>query len=136
MKYILRLVTGVLLSGVMLASLSAERVSEVEKKAQEGILYIRKLAQDRDEFKRQVYALEKIKRELEKLLAVHVDGEHGDVIEKVSSKKPEYLQPFKKRLINEIAKVQQQEVQWHVAQMFSYLELAKPDKKNIIAILF
>lgn len=44
----------------------------------------------------------------------------ADALEKVSSKHPEYLQPFKNLLINEIAKIKQQEVRWHVAQMFSY----------------
>ncbi len=44
----------------------------------------------------------------------------ADALEKVSSKHPEYLQPFKNWLINEIAKIKQQEVRWHVAQMFSY----------------
>jgi len=42
----------------------------------------------------------------------------ADVLEKVSSKHPEYLQSFKSRLINEISKIEQQEVRWHVAQMF------------------
>jgi len=46
----------------------------------------------------------------------------ADALEKVSSKHPEYLQPFKNWLINEIAKIKQQEVRWHVAQMFSYFK--------------
>ncbi len=60
----------------------------------------------------------------------------ADALEKVSQKHPEYLQPFKKRLINEIAKQEQQEIRWHVAQMFSYLELDKKERDKVIQILF
>ena len=60
----------------------------------------------------------------------------ADVLEKASSKHPEYLQPFKTRLINEISKIEQQEVRWHVAQMFSYLEVDKGERDKIIEILF
>lgn len=60
----------------------------------------------------------------------------ADVLEKVSSKHPEYLQPFKSRLINEISKIEQQEVRWHVAQMFSHLKVDKRERDKIIEILF
>ena len=60
----------------------------------------------------------------------------ADALEKVTKIHPEFLQPFKNRLINEISEIQQQEVRWHVAQMFSYLVLTKSDMKNIITILF
>jgi len=60
----------------------------------------------------------------------------ADALEKVSAKHPEYLQPFKDDLINEISRIQQQEVQWHVAQMFSYLELNKAEKNKVIKILY
>jgi len=51
----------------------------------------------------------------------------ADVIEKVSKVHPEYLQPYKDRLIKEVSKVNQQEVRWHLAQMFSYLELDREE---------
>ena len=35
-----------------------------------------------------------------------------------------------------MSKIQQQEVRWHVAQIFSYLELTKSDINNITTILF
>ena len=41
----------------------------------------------------------------------------ADAAEKISVKCPEYLKPFKKKLLNEIAKSEEQEVRWHVAQM-------------------
>lgn len=59
----------------------------------------------------------------------------ADALEKVSSKHPEYLQPFKNRLISEVSQVRQQEVRWHVAQMFSYLEVDEADRDEIIKIL-
>jgi len=59
----------------------------------------------------------------------------ADVIEKVSSKYPEYLQPFKSKLINTVSKFEQQEVRWHVAQMFSYIKINKSEQNKIIEIL-
>ena len=59
----------------------------------------------------------------------------ADVLEKVSSKHPEYLQPYKKRLLNDVSTIEQQEVRWHVAQMFSYLDVNKREKAKIIRIL-
>lgn len=60
----------------------------------------------------------------------------ADALEKVSAKHPEYLQPYKKKLISDISKIHQQEVQWHVAQMFSYLRLTKKEREKVILILF
>lgn len=60
----------------------------------------------------------------------------ADALEKVSSKHPEYLQPFKTRLIQEVSKVDQQEVQWHAAQMFGYIDLTQDERDEIIEILF
>jgi len=59
----------------------------------------------------------------------------ADAIEKVSAKHPEYLQPFKSKLINQIPKIEQQEVRWHVAQMFSYIKINKIERDKIIKIL-
>ena len=59
----------------------------------------------------------------------------ADAIEKVPVKHPEYLQPFKSKLINHISKIEQQEVHWHVAQMFSYIEISKIERNKIIKIL-
>lgn len=59
----------------------------------------------------------------------------ADVIEKVSKRQPEDLQPFKSRLINEVSKIEQKEVRWHVAQMFSYLKIDKKERDKIMKIL-
>ena len=59
----------------------------------------------------------------------------ADALEKVSSKHPEYLKPYKTRLISEVSKIKQQEVRWHVAQMFSRLEINDRERDRIIKIL-
>lgn len=59
----------------------------------------------------------------------------ADAVEKVSAKYPEYLQPFKYELINKISKVKQKEVQWHTAQMFSYIKINITERDKIIKIL-
>lgn len=60
----------------------------------------------------------------------------ADVLEKVSRIHPEYLQPYKQRLMGEVAAIEQQEVRWHVAQMFSYLNLDKSERAKAAKILF
>ena len=47
----------------------------------------------------------------------------ADVVEKVTAKHPEYLEPFKAELIGRVAEIEQQEVRWHVAQMVPRLGL-------------
>lgn len=59
----------------------------------------------------------------------------ADVIEKVSRSHPEYLAPHKDILINEFSKIDQQEVRWHVALLFSYLDLTDTERKNVMEIL-
>jgi CheY-like chemotaxis protein len=58
----------------------------------------------------------------------------ADALEKVSTKHPEYLQPHKTKLW-EAAKIEQQEVQWHVAQMMGYVTLTKNEQKKAVTIL-
>ena len=59
----------------------------------------------------------------------------ADVIEKVAKVHPEYLMPYKNELLNEITKIEQQEVRWHVALMFTYLELTDVEKTLVIETL-
>jgi hypothetical protein len=59
----------------------------------------------------------------------------ADAMEKITAKHPEYLQPYKKKLIQQVAKVDQQEVRWHVAQMFPRLELGKEERAVVVEIL-
>jgi hypothetical protein len=59
----------------------------------------------------------------------------ADVVEKVTVQHPEYLVPYKWNLIHEVSKINQKEVRWHVAQLFSRLELTHNDRKEVLIIL-
>ncbi len=59
----------------------------------------------------------------------------ADAIEKITAVHPEYLQPFKNKLIHEVAKVDQQEIRWHAAQMFPRLKVSKEEQAVIVGIL-
>lgn len=60
----------------------------------------------------------------------------ADAAEKISKQHPEYLQPFKKTLIETVAKIPQQEVRWHAAQMFSYITLTPKERILVSKIIF
>lgn len=59
----------------------------------------------------------------------------ADAVEKLSAKHPEYLRPFKKTLIEEVARIPQQEVRWHTAQMLSYLTLNTEERQKVAEML-
>jgi HEAT repeat protein len=59
----------------------------------------------------------------------------ADAVEKFTIKHPEYLMPYKKMVIHQIAELEQQEVRWHVAQIFPRLMVNEDEKKLIIEIL-
>jgi len=59
----------------------------------------------------------------------------ADAAEKITAKHPEYLQPYKEKLIQQVAKIDQQEVRWHVAQMFPRLELSGEERAVVVEIL-
>jgi hypothetical protein len=59
----------------------------------------------------------------------------ADAVEKIIAKHPEYLQPYKEKLIRQVARIEQQEVRWHAAQMFPRLELSKEERAIIVEIL-
>jgi len=56
----------------------------------------------------------------------------ADVIEKIAREHPEYLIPCKEELLYEISAIEQQEVRWHVALLFSYLELTDTEKSVVV----
>jgi len=60
----------------------------------------------------------------------------ADAVEKITVKHPEYLQPHKTKLIQEVARIAQQEVRWHVAQMFPRLVVSEKERAVIVEILF
>jgi hypothetical protein len=59
----------------------------------------------------------------------------ADAVEKITARRPELLHPYKKRLIHHVARIEQQEVRWHVAQMVSRLELTPRERRAVVAIL-
>ena len=59
----------------------------------------------------------------------------ADAVEKITLRNPEYLIPYKRRLIRQVAKVEQQEVRWHVAQLFSRLPLLREERRRVRDIL-
>jgi hypothetical protein len=60
----------------------------------------------------------------------------ADALEKISSNYPELLQPHKKTILRLAARIEQQEVRWHIAQMISRLQLTPGEMHAIADILF
>ena len=59
----------------------------------------------------------------------------ADAVEKITARHPEYLQRYKTKLIQQVAKIEQQEVRWHVAQMIPRLELSEEERAIVVEIL-
>jgi len=59
----------------------------------------------------------------------------ADAVEKLTVKHPDYLIPYKKVLLEEIARSQQQEVRWHLAQIFPRIKWKAVERKKIIDLL-
>jgi hypothetical protein len=60
----------------------------------------------------------------------------ADAIEKATRDHPELLKPFKRRLLRQVAQIDQAEVRWHVAQMLPRLQLTPSEHDFAISILF
>ena len=59
----------------------------------------------------------------------------ADAVEKITAVHPEFLRPYKKQLIQHVAKIEQQEVRWHVAQLFSRLKCTPKERRAVVEIL-
>ncbi len=59
----------------------------------------------------------------------------ADALEKVTAQKPELLKPYKNKLIEIAKETTQQEVQWHIAQMFGTLKLEDGENVKVYKIL-
>lgn len=59
----------------------------------------------------------------------------ADAVEKVTAVRPEYLTPYKKRVLRLAAQAEQQEIRWHLAQLLSRLELSAPERRRVAEIL-
>jgi hypothetical protein len=60
----------------------------------------------------------------------------ADAAEKVTARRPDLLQRYKRSLLNTIANIDQQEVRWHVAQMIPRLNLTPTERVRAVGILF
>jgi len=59
----------------------------------------------------------------------------ADAIEKVTTNRPDLLVPFKKKILNRLSKIEQQEVRWHVAPMLARLPLTKTEETTVVNLL-
>ena len=59
----------------------------------------------------------------------------ADAVEKITAERPEYLEPYKTILLEQVAGIEQQEVRWHVAQMIPHLELSVGELARVTEIL-
>jgi HEAT repeat protein len=59
----------------------------------------------------------------------------ADVVEKVTRERSGYLQPYRAALLGEVARVPQQEVRWHVAQMLPRLALEPGERAQVVQLL-
>lgn len=59
----------------------------------------------------------------------------ADAVEKVTAKHPDWLKPYKRKLLGPIAAIDQQEVRWHLAQMLPRLQLSVHQRREATNIL-
>jgi hypothetical protein len=59
----------------------------------------------------------------------------GDALEKICRRRPEWFKPYKKRLFDEVSRIDQPSVQWHLAQMLGELQLDPSEEKQALAVL-
>jgi hypothetical protein len=59
----------------------------------------------------------------------------ADAVEKITAARPEYLAPYKKQVLRLAASAAQQEVRWHLAQLFSRLELSAAERRQVVELL-
>ncbi|MBT3310665.1 MAG: hypothetical protein HN931_11910 [Desulfobacterales bacterium] len=59
----------------------------------------------------------------------------ADAVEKITLKNPEYLTSYKKEIIEKVSRINQQEVRWHVAQLFPRLDLNTRERGKVFYIL-
>jgi len=59
----------------------------------------------------------------------------ADAVEKVTVHNPILLKPLRKTLLTKVALIDQQEIRWHCAQLFSRVDWTRPERTRIVAIL-
>jgi hypothetical protein len=59
----------------------------------------------------------------------------ADAVEKLTAEHPEWLQPYKSKILEQVAGIDQQEIRWHVAQMLPRLGLTDEERSSAVEIL-
>lgn len=59
----------------------------------------------------------------------------ADALEKVTREHPDWLRPFKRRLLRLAAESTQQEVRWHLAQLLPRLPLTDGERRRALVLL-
>ncbi len=59
----------------------------------------------------------------------------ADALEKATREHPDWLQPWKRYLLDEVAARPEKELRWHVAQLLPRLELTSAEKDHAVEIL-
>jgi hypothetical protein len=59
----------------------------------------------------------------------------ADAVEKITAKRPELLEPYKKKLLRDVAGINQQEVRWHLALMIPRLRLTRNERAEALGLL-
>lgn len=59
----------------------------------------------------------------------------ADAVEKITARRPDLLRPHKSKLIYQVARISQQEIRWHCAQLFSRLELTPRERRVLVELL-
>lgn len=65
----------------------------------------------------------------------HVRMRAADALEKVTREHPEWLRPFKRRLLRLAATATQRELRWHLAQMVPRLPLTAAERGDAFALM-
>jgi len=60
----------------------------------------------------------------------------ADAVEKITVIHPEYLRPYKAKLLEQVALIDQKEVRWHVAQLFSRVHWKLDERQRVKDILW
>ncbi len=59
----------------------------------------------------------------------------ADAVEKISASRPHYLRPYRARLLGDLARCEQKEVRWHVAQMLPRLRWNRREQRRAYRVL-
>ena len=59
----------------------------------------------------------------------------ADAVEKITVQHPEYLHPYKTTLIGPLARLDQKELRWHIAQMLPRIRWSPKERQQVLDLL-